>query len=207
MEKVKDLTKEIQVLFVEDMPRDAELVNQALRENGLIVRSQRVETKDAFLLALEQRPPDVILSDHGLPEFSGFAALAIARKNYPEIPFIFVTDALTPEMEIEKLAPGATDLVPKRELSKLAFVIRRALTEPKLRRRLTEDEREGVIKKLLGLLASYEMDGVYIPICSCCKSIRDKNGEWRPPESYFRKHLELKFTHSICPKCLPDYLR
>src|SRR5258708_17654287 len=32
-----------------------------------------------------------ILSDHGLPAFDGFTALALAHQNAPDVPFIFVT--------------------------------------------------------------------------------------------------------------------
>jgi CheY-like chemotaxis protein len=202
-----DVKKEIRILFIEDVALDAELVSQALAANGLKFSLQRVETRDDFLLTMEVNPPDVILSDHGLPQFSGFAALAIARQNYPEIPFIFVTDALTPEMEIEKLAPGATDLVPKHSLNKLGPAIRHALENPKPRRTLSRDERDQVVKKLFELLAAYELHGVYIPICACCKKIRDKNGDWKEPEVYFLKHLELKFTHTICAECFPRYAR
>jgi CheY-like chemotaxis protein len=166
---------------------------------------RRVDTRDDFRLELESNRPDVILSDHGLPGFSGFAALEIVRKNFPDIPFIFVTDALMPEMEIERVAPGVTDLVPKGCLSKLGPTIRRALAEPKPRRKLTREETDQVIQKLLGLLASYEVAGAYIPICASCKKIRDKDGEWKSPEVYFAKQLELKFTHSLCPNCLPRY--
>lgn len=205
---MKDPAKdELRILFIEDMALEAELVGQALRNNGLRFKMQRVDTRDEFLLVMEVNPPDVILSDHGLPDFSGFAALAIARENFREIPFIFVTDALTPEMEIEKLAPGATDLVPKHDLSQLGPAIRRALLNPKPRRRLTNEERNNVVGKLIELLAAYEMHGVYIPICASCKKIREADGQWKEPEVYFRKHLELKFTHTICPKCFPRYAR
>jgi PAS domain S-box-containing protein len=40
-----------------------------------------------------------------------------------------------------------------------------------------------------------------IPICSSCKKIRDKKGQWINPESFFHAHFGFKFTHSICPKC------
>jgi DNA-binding NtrC family response regulator len=202
-----DLKNEIRILFIEDVVLDAELVNKALTGDGLKFQMQRVDTRDDFLLVMEVNPPDVILSDHGLPSFSGFSALAIARDNYPEIPFIFVTDALTPEMEIEKLAPGVTDLVPKHSLQKLGPAIRRALENPKSRRKLTKEERDEVIEKLFELLAAYEMHGVYIPICAGCKKIRDKSGDWKEPEVYFRNYLELKFTHTICPKCFPRFSR
>ena len=48
------------------------------------------------------------------------------------------------------------------------------------------------VKKLSGLL----------PMCACCKSIRDDRGYWRQLERYFREHSEVRFSHGLCPTCL-----
>ena len=42
-----------------------------------------------------------------------------------------------------------------------------------------------------------------IPICSYCHSIRDDEGAWNRLEAYIMSHSEAKFSHGICPKCLP----
>ncbi|HJW08973.1 MAG TPA: two-component regulator propeller domain-containing protein [Holophagaceae bacterium] len=47
------------------------------------------------------------------------------------------------------------------------------------------------VKQLSGLL----------PICSCCKKIRDDHGYWNQLESYIANHSEADFTHGICPDC------
>src|SRR5947207_15383995 len=127
---------EIRILYVEDIPADAAMVNHALRQGGLTFRTKRVDSKSAFLQELEHNPPDVILSDHGLPSFDGFMALAIAREKCPDVPFIFVTDSLGEQMAIETFESGATDYVLKRDLSKLAGVVRRGLREAKKRARI-----------------------------------------------------------------------
>jgi PAS domain S-box-containing protein len=41
----------------------------------------------------------------------------------------------------------------------------------------------------------------YIPVCSSCKSIRDKNDEWKQIEQFISENLGVKFTHTICPVC------
>jgi hypothetical protein len=41
-----------------------------------------------------------------------------------------------------------------------------------------------------------------LPICSCCKKIRDEHGEWSPVELYFKERAGMQFTHSICPECV-----
>lgn len=40
-----------------------------------------------------------------------------------------------------------------------------------------------------------------LPICSCCKKIRDDDGYWTQLESYIDRHSEATFTHGICPEC------
>src|SRR5262245_55570342 len=123
------MKKEIRILYVEDVPADVVMVNHELRKGRLAFRTKRVETKGAFLHELERNPPDLILSDHGLPSFDGFTALAIARDKCPEIPFIFVTNALGEQMAIETFESGATDYVLKSGLSKLVPAVQRALRE------------------------------------------------------------------------------
>ena len=52
-----------------------------LRKGGIAFRSKRVETKDDFLRELKLQSPDLILSDHGLPQFDGFAENSAANRN------------------------------------------------------------------------------------------------------------------------------
>src|SRR6267142_622972 len=132
---------EIRILCVEDLPADVVMLNHALREGGLRFRSKRVETKEAFLHELEYHPPDVILSDHGLPSFDGFTALAIARNKCPDVPFIFVTSALGEEMTISTFESGATDYVLKKDLSKLVPAVERALREAAERASLKQKDQ------------------------------------------------------------------
>ncbi|REJ80686.1 MAG: hypothetical protein DWQ36_11085 [Acidobacteria bacterium] len=40
-----------------------------------------------------------------------------------------------------------------------------------------------------------------LPICSHCKSIRDKDGNWQGPEVYLRGSAPLELSHRICPRC------
>jgi PAS domain S-box-containing protein len=75
----------------------------------------------------------VILSDHGLPSFDGFTALAIAQNILPDVPFIFVTGSLGEEMAIKALKTGATDFVLKHHLTTLPPAVHRALSQADFR--------------------------------------------------------------------------
>lgn len=40
-----------------------------------------------------------------------------------------------------------------------------------------------------------------LPICSFCKKIRNKEGDWELLESYITARSESKFSHGMCPEC------
>jgi PAS domain S-box-containing protein len=127
------MNKEIRILVVEDMPQDMALMNHELRKAGLRFRSRRVESREAFLHELEHHPPDIILSDHGVPGFDGLAALAEARNRCPDAPFIFVTGAPRDDVVRQTLHSGADDYVLKTHLNLLGPAVERALREANAR--------------------------------------------------------------------------
>lgn len=135
------IKRKLRILMVEDERRDAELVQHTLKEGGFDFAFRRVDTELDFLDALERFRPNVILSDHGLPAFDGFSALALARDKYPEAPFIFVTGSLGEEMAIKALKSGAADFVLKHHLSTLPPAVHRALrqAESRIQRKLAEE--------------------------------------------------------------------
>jgi hypothetical protein len=45
----------------------------------------------------------------------------------------------------------------------------------------------------------------FLPICSYCKRIRDKNNQWHVLESYIEERSTAEFSHGICPDCMKKY--
>lgn len=43
-----------------------------------------------------------------------------------------------------------------------------------------------------------------LPICAQCKSIRDDQKYWQCVEEYFKQHLDMDFSHTLCPKCAKE---
>lgn len=105
-------------------------------------RSKRVDTRKDFMDELWQHPPDVILSDHGLPSFDGFAALALARDQCPNTPFIFVSGSQGEQFAIETFKGGATDFILKERLNELAPALERALRDAEQRAKRRESDTE-----------------------------------------------------------------
>mgnify|MGYP006279896483 CR=1 FL=1 len=60
-------------------------------------------------------------------------------------------------------------------------------------------DRIGVLKRALS--NANKLRG-HLPICGCCKKIKDDAGLWNQVESYLRNHASTKFEHAICPDCL-----
>ncbi len=131
----------MRILYLEDDPRDAELVEAALQADGFACHTTRADNQADFVRFLRQGGFDLILADYTLPLFDGISALKIAQEVCPGVPFIFVSGTLGEEMAIEALKLGATDYVLKTRLSRIAPSVRRALREAgdRSHRKLAED--------------------------------------------------------------------
>lgn len=40
-----------------------------------------------------------------------------------------------------------------------------------------------------------------VPICANCKQVRNDQNYWEAVETYLQRHLDINFTHGICPDC------
>jgi DNA-binding NtrC family response regulator len=125
------MDKELRILILEDVPADAELEERELRKAGLVFTSKVVDTREAFLKALDEFFPELILSDYDLPSFDGLAALRLAKEKCPDVPFILVTGKLGEQFAIENLEEGARDYVLKGNLTRLVPSVKRGLEEAK----------------------------------------------------------------------------
>src|SRR4051812_187214 len=97
------------LLHVEDEVADSDLVSLWLHEAGLEWDVVRVDTREAFVNALEHEPFDLVLSDFQLPAFNGHDALRETRLRRPELGFVFFTATLGEERAVDALKAGATD--------------------------------------------------------------------------------------------------
>jgi DNA-binding response OmpR family regulator len=98
-----------------------------LSKDGMEYDMKVVDSRVEFDSELDAFKPDVVLSDHSLPGFSSFDALAIFNSKNLNIPFILVTGAVSEEYAVSILKSGADDYILKANLSKLPVAILSAL--------------------------------------------------------------------------------
>ena len=68
-------------------------------------------------------------------------------------------------------------------------------------RKRAEEDRERLIQELQEALAEVKKLSGFLPICACCKKIRDDSGYWNQIENYISEHSEAVFSHGYCPEC------
>lgn len=124
------------VLFVEDSPEDAELLQMQLEDAGLAADFMRVDEESALRGALATFHPDIVLSDLSMPGFSGHDALRVVRASAPRLPFIFVSGTIGEDVAVAALQEGANDYILKHNSVRLPAAVDRALREAR-----TEAER------------------------------------------------------------------
>ena len=122
----------LNLLIVEDSPDDAELLVHELRRGGFDVQWQRVETESDFLARLEH-PPDLIVSDYAMPQFSGVRAVELLRRRGLDTPFILVSGSAGEEKAVDAMKRGATDYLLKDRVARLSGAVEHALEEKRLR--------------------------------------------------------------------------
>ncbi|MDB6088309.1 MAG: hypothetical protein JWN85_1093 [Gammaproteobacteria bacterium] len=149
------MEQELRLLIVEDVPAEAELAVRQLQAVGLKCDWHRVETERDYCEALRDLRPDLILSDFALPHYNGSAALAVAVREAPETPFIFVSGTIGEEGAIEALKKGAVDYVLKSNLARLGPAVMRALDDVASRRARREaDQRVERLTRVLQMLSA-----------------------------------------------------
>ncbi|HET6256204.1 MAG TPA: PAS domain S-box protein [Puia sp.] len=114
----------MKILVLEDSAYDAEeIIRRVQLSESFDCEFQVATDKDAYLAALEEFCPEIILSDHALPQFNSKEALSIARERFPDIPFIMVTGTVSEEYAIDMIKTGADDYILKDRMTRLPAAI------------------------------------------------------------------------------------
>ncbi len=44
-----------------------------------------------------------------------------------------------------------------------------------------------------------------LPMCSCCRKVRDDEQFWHHVDDYLSEHSDIRFSHGICPTCTAKF--
>ncbi len=136
----RSMKRPLRALYIEDDPRDVRLYNHHLEQGGFDVHADTVVAVDELKAFLGSRNYDVILADHGLPNWSGIDALDMLRREGKDIPVILVSGSMLDSAGVESIKRGATDYILKDRLARLAHAVERALAERQARADRVETE-------------------------------------------------------------------
>lgn len=134
-----DTKAPLRILMLEDNQDDILLVKRVLQKAEFLFESFVVDTREEFNQAIVEFKPDVVLSDHGLPQFNSIQALKICHQEGHFVPFILVTGTVSDEFAQKCIAQGADDYILKSDLSKLPEAIRNAIRKRKTIRENTAE--------------------------------------------------------------------
>lgn len=126
------MDRPLKILMLEDLQDDVGLIERALRKEGMNFSAVRVDDQQEFIECLKDFRPDVILSDHALPNFNSLEALRICRAQDIDAPFILVTGTVSEEFAVSCLKEGADDYVLKSNMVRLPSAIYGALRQRRL---------------------------------------------------------------------------
>ncbi len=142
--KVLKEKHKLKILHLEDSSRDAEIIQESLKEAGFDLEIDCTMTEKEFVSFLSRSTYDIILADFKLPGFDAFSALRHVMEVCPAVPFICVSGTIGEESAVELLKQGAVDYIMKDRLARLPAAIEHALDEAKekdLRKRAEDSLR------------------------------------------------------------------
>lgn len=138
----------LKILILEDSGEDVDLIERELKKGGINFTSLVVKKKDDFENALNEFKPDVILSDHSLPQFNSIEAMELWKGYQKEsdlsVPFILITGSVSEEFAVQSIKAGADDYILKDRLKRLPSSIQSALEKARI-----ENERIKFVDKVI----------------------------------------------------------
>ena len=194
----------MQILIAEDEPVSRRLLQKTLEQWGYEVVICEDGTS-AWNALQEPDAPNIAVLDWMMPGMDGPEICRGVRESGAQRqPYLMLLTSRTRMQDVVAgLKAGADDYLTKpvdrEELeARLSVATRVVQLQQRLADRVNElEEAISRVRQLQGLL----------PICAYCKRIRDDQNYWTQVESYIAEHLDVRFSHGICPSCLETVLK
>lgn len=105
--------KEIKVLMVDANEADAEKVFSQLRDAGMAIATERVQSEEGLANALREFEPDIVLSEYSLPLIDYRTTLKVVQSTRPGTPVIVMSGPLRQEDSGSCVRAGAESFISK----------------------------------------------------------------------------------------------
>jgi phosphoserine phosphatase RsbU/P len=186
------------VLIAEDDAPSRLMLQSLLTKWDYTVIAAR-DGDEAWRVLCEPEHPHLVILDWMMPGIEGPEIVRRLRKRAPENPYyaIIITSRSSTNSAASALDSGADDFVGK------------PFDNDELRARIAVGNRMICLQQALSdhilsltqtLARVRRLEGI-IPICMCCKKIRDDQDSWNQLEQYISDHSEATFSHGLCPDC------
>jgi diguanylate cyclase (GGDEF)-like protein/PAS domain S-box-containing protein len=156
----------LRVLFVHSDAVRVDRCVQELRKTHFKISADVVRTEQLFSRRVRSKDYDVVLVEYPTPNWHRPRVLNTLRAMTKDIPCIFLTETVEPEIMAELMTEGAADCVAMGFVGHLPIAIRRALSDNNLRK-----ERDQTEKKLRHSEARYRalVGNLTYGMCRCSK--------------------------------------
>ncbi len=105
--------REIKVLMVDANEADAEKVFTQLRDAGMVIATERVQSEEGLTNALREFEPDIVLSEYSLPLIDYRTTLKVVQSARPGTPVIVMSGPLREEDSGSCVRAGAESFISK----------------------------------------------------------------------------------------------
>ncbi len=192
---MKQVAHKIKILHVEDQEHDAEQVARLLRKSDIQIVVNVVDSRIKYEDALYNFSPDIIISDHHLPQFNSIEAMEVLKKSGLKIPFILVTGTVSEEFAVEAMRAGADDYILKDRPHRLPIAVLNTLEKYKLQR---ENEKTQLLLRnidsnSLDMICSIDEEGKFSHVSAASESIFG----YAPSELLGQKYIDMVFDDDV----------
>ena len=204
----------LRILLIEDNLGDADLVREILDDvTDTDIELTHVEQLQQGIERLKAGAFDVILLDLSLPDAQGADTITQTHATSFDVPIVVLTGMNDEESAIAALRLGVQEYLIKGDLQEAGNTIKAPISSRRLmsamrhaiERKRLENDKARLILELSEALANVKTLSDLLPICAGCKQIRDDNGYWSQVEAYISAHLDVGFSHSMCPGCMEKW--
>ena len=193
------------ILAVEDNVVNLLMLKRILERASYAVVT--AETGQQALDVVQEAQPDLILLDIMMPGMDGYTTCERLKEDPAtrDIPVIFISAITEVQDKVRAFGVGGVDYIPKPfQVQEVLARVRAHLEIQHLQRQLRQANAELAAhnQELQEALDKVQTLSGLLPICAGCKKIRDDSGYWEQVEVYVQRHVDVQFSHGLCPDCM-----